>query len=228
MVVRQILLLLAEDDPKIAELLIRLLKKDGFQVDHAIDGKEAVFYNDLNKYDALILDWMMPEMTGLEVCQKLRSSGYSGGILMLTAKDALEDRVLGLECGADDYLVKPFEYKELLARIKALLRRSDRMLLSDKVKKGTFTLDRSTNSIYHNRKYISLSKREYQLFSLLLENNGNIIPRATLIDRVWGLDGEVSTNNLDAFIKLLRKKIEKKGETKVIINVRGIGYKVEV
>lgn len=225
---RHILLLLAEDDPKIAELLISLLKKDGFQVDHAQDGKEAILYSELNKYDAVILDWMMPVITGLEVCQKLRFKGYTGGILILTAKDSLDDKVFGLDSGADDYIVKPFEYRELIARLKALLRRSDRMLLSDILKKGPFTLDRSTNSVYHNREHVSLSKREYQLFSLLLENSGKTVPRETIIDRVWGIDGEVSTNNLDAFIKLLRKKVEKKGERKVIVNVRGIGYKVEV
>ncbi|MBN2851183.1 MAG: response regulator transcription factor [Clostridia bacterium] len=222
------LLLLAEDDSKIAELLIQLLKKDGYQVDYAPDGEEALLYCSLNNYDVVILDWMMPEVSGIEVCQNLREKGYPGGILMLTAKDTIEDKIIGLEAGADDYIVKPFEYRELHARIKALKRRSERTLQTNVLQAGPFSLERESNSVYKEGVPLNLSKREYQLFSLLLENSGKTVPREIIIDRVWGLDSEASQNNLDAFIRLLRKKIEKKGEKKVIISVRGIGYKVEV
>lgn len=222
------LLLLAEDDPKISELLIHLLKKDGYQVDYAPDGEEALIYCENNKYDVVILDWMMPEESGLSVCRELREKGYQGGILMLTAKDTIEDKIIGLEAGADDYIVKPFEYRELLARVKALQRRSERTLVTNSLHVGHFMLERETNSVYRDGVPVNLSKREFQLFCILLENSGKVVPRDTLIDRVWGIDGDITQNNLDSFIRLLRKKIEKRGEKKVIISVRGIGYRIEV
>lgn len=222
------LILLAEDDPKIAKLLIHLFKKDGYQVDHAKDGIEALLYTETNAYDIVLLDWMMPEKSGLEVCETLRNRHYNGGILMLTAKDTLDDKIMGLEYGADDYLIKPFEYKELLARVKALSRRSTKKLTEDKIYIGNFMVDRAHKAIYYNDIDIGLSNREYQLLSLLMENNKQIVPREVIIDRVWGLDQEITQNNLDAFIKLLRKKIEQVARNKIIINVRGIGYKVEV
>ncbi|OJV66575.1 MAG: DNA-binding response regulator [Clostridiales bacterium 38-18] len=222
------LILLAEDDPKIAKLLIHLFKKDGYQVDHAKDGAEALLYTEINQYDIVLLDWMMPERSGLEVCEILRNRHFNGGILMLTAKDTLDDKIMGLEYGADDYLIKPFEYKELLARVKALSRRSTKKLTEDKIILGSFLVDRAHKAIYFKNIDIGLSNREYQLLSLLMENNKQIVPREVIIDRVWGLDQEITQNNLDAFIKLLRKKIELVANDKIIMNVRGIGYKVEV
>lgn len=220
-------LLLAEDDPRISKLLIHMLNKDGFQVDHAKDGQEALLFCELNDYEVLILDWMMPKISGIEVCEKLRASGFTEGILMLTAKDTIDDKIEALGTGADDYLVKPFEYRELLARVKALARRSSKMLQADIVTIGQFKIDRSTNTIYKNDEMLNLSRREYQLFSLFLENRGKTLPKDTIIDKIWGIDGDISTNNLEAFIRLLRKKVEDKGVA-IIITVRGIGYKVEV
>ncbi|GAB6108326.1 response regulator transcription factor [Fusibacter bizertensis] len=222
------LILLAEDDPKISELLIHLFKKDGYQIDHAKDGVEALLYTESNYYDIVLLDWMMPEKSGLEVCETLRNRHYHGGILMLTAKDTLDDKIIGLESGADDYLIKPFEYKELLARVKALSRRSTQKLNDDLLVIGAYTLDRVHKTVLYKNTDLALSNREFQLLSLLLENNRQVVPRDVIIDRVWGLDQEVTQNNLDAFIKLLRKKIEKSTKDNVILNVRGIGYKVEV
>jgi len=220
--------LLAEDDPKIAKLIVHLLRKDGYEIDHAKDGQEALMYVEMNNYDVLILDWMMPVMSGVEVCQNLRTKGYEGGILMLTAKDTLDDKIMGLESGADDYLIKPFEYRELLARLKALNRRSNQAILKDVVNKGDFSIDRGTYAAYYKESLLALSKKEYLLFSLLFENSPNPIPRRVIIDRVWGLDGDITDNNLDAFIRLLRKKLGKKIDRKVILNIRGIGYKMEV
>lgn len=222
------LILLAEDDPKIAELLIHLFKKDGYQIDHAKDGVEALLYTESNHYDIVLLDWMMPEKSGLEVCETLRNRHYHGGILMLTAKDTLDDKIIGLGNGADDYLVKPFEYKELLARVKALSRRSNQKLNDDLLIIGKYTLDRIRKTVLYESTDLSLSNREFQLLSLLIENNRQVVPRDVIIDRVWGLDQEITQNNLDAFIKLLRKKIEKSTKDNIILNVRGIGYKVEV
>lgn len=222
------LILLAEDDPKIAKLLVHLFRKDGYQIDHAKDGIEALLYTESNQYDVILLDWMMPEKSGIEVCETLRNRHYHGGILMLTAKDTLDDKIIGLENGADDYLVKPFEYKELLARVKALQRRSTVKLNEDRMNIGEFTLDRTHRRVLYKESDLGLSSREFQLLSLLLENNRQVVPRDVIIDRVWGLDQEISQNNLDAFIKLLRKKIEKSTQGNIILNVRGIGYKVEV
>jgi len=221
------LILLAEDDPKIAELLIHLFKKDGYQIDHAKDGVEALLYTENNQYDIILLDWMMPEKSGLEVCETLRSRHYNGGILMLTARDTLDDKIIGLESGADDYLIKPFEYKELLARVKALSRRSTQKLNDDLLVIGDYTLDRVHKIVLYRNSDLSLSSREFQLLSLLLENNRQVVPRDVIIDRVWGLDQEITQNNLDVFIKLLRKKIEKSTNDNIILNVRGIGYKTE-
>ncbi len=220
------LILLAEDEPKIAKLIINLLNKDGYQVDYAQDGEEAILYCKNNSYDVIILDWMMPVLDGIETCIKLRRNEYTGAILMLTAKDSLNNKVLGLESGADDYLVKPFEYRELLARLKALSRRSTMTLRKDTQTIADITLNRATKTVYKNNQMISLSKREYQLFAILFENAGQVIPREVLLDRVWGIDGNITTNNLDAHIRLLRKKIESR-EGKIIKNVRGIGYKLE-
>jgi len=222
------MLLLAEDDARIARHLVKLLKQDGFGVDHVLDGLDALAYAEANSYDLIILDWMMPGRDGLSVCRELRNRHYDGGILMLTAKDTLDNKIDGLEAGADDYLIKPFEYRELLARIKALSRRSRKTLAEDALRVGPFLADRNTHTVTRNGEVLGLSRREFQIFLLLLENHGRIVPRETLLDRVWGLDGEVTTNNLDAHLRLLRKKLESPATPKCIINVRGLGYRLEV
>ena len=221
------IILLAEDDPKISRLLIELLGKDGYQVDHAHDGEEVMAYVEANTYDLIIMDWMMPKMDGLETIKRLRMQGYGGGILMLTAKDSLQNKVEGFQTGADDYLVKPFAYEELHMRIIALIRRSKEGILKDELKVGPLTISRGHNSVTYQGTAIDLSKRSYQLLLVLAENAGQIIPRDRLIDLVWGIDSEITPNNLDAHIRLLRKKIETK-TYQPIVNVRGIGYKMEV
>lgn len=222
------MILLAEDDLKISELILHLLRKDGYEVDHAKDGEEALMYVSMNTYEIIVLDWMMPILDGVETCIKLRKNGYQGGILMLTAKDTLDDKIIGLDSGADDYLIKPFEYRELLARIKALSRRSNKSLAQDILEIGDFKINRSSHTAYYCNKALELSKKEYLLFELLFENSPNAITRSTIIDRIWGLDGEISDNNLDAFIRLLRKKLNQKVKQKLIVNIRGIGYKMEI
>ncbi len=222
------MLLLAEDDAGIGKHLVKLLRQDGFGVDHATDGLEAMEYAQRNAYDLIILDWLMPGKDGLAVCRELRAIGYEGGILMLTARDTLDNKIEGLEAGADDYLVKPFDYRELLARVNALSRRSRKTISADMLQVGPFLADRTSRTVRRDGELLNLSKREYQIFLFLMENQGRIIPRETLLDRIWGLDGDVTANNLDAHIRLLRKKIEAKGEPKRILNVRGLGYKLEV
>lgn len=221
------LLLLAEDDPKISKLLIRLLSRDGYQVDHAKDGQEVIMYVEANLYDLIIMDWMMPEMTGLEAATRLRQKGYQGGILMLTARDGLADKVKGFRAGVDDYLVKPFDYEELHVRIVALLRRSRQFIAKDELVLGPIVIDRAHQQVTIEGQAVGLTKREYQLLLVLAENRGQTLPRERLIDLVWGVDGDITPNNLEAYIRLLRKKIESK-QFKPIVNVRGIGYKLEV
>ncbi|QUI21304.1 response regulator transcription factor [Vallitalea pronyensis] len=221
------LILLAEDDPKIGKLLTGLLKKDGYEVDHAVNGEEVLLYCEQNDYDVIVLDWMMPILDGIKTCEKLRLDGIATPILMLTAKDDLDDKVTGLETGADDYVVKPFEYRELLARLNALARRKARTLKKDSINLGQLVIERNSKTLRRNGEIIRLTKREYQLFAILVDNKNQTLPKKVLLDRIWGMDGEVTDNNLETLVRRLRKKIETSDE-KLIKNVRGVGYKLEV
>jgi len=220
-------ILLAEDDTKLGNLIKRMLEKAEVSVDWVTRGDTAFEYATHSYYDVIVLDWMMPGQTGIEVCAQLRKDGYQGAILMLTAKDDITDRVLGLDTGADDYLVKPFEFVELLARLRALSRRSSAKLKEDIVQIGDLILDRSTRSVRFEETEVQLTSREFQLLDLLVQNKGQVVPREVILDRVWGLDADVSTNNLDAYVRLLRRKINLPEGDVVIQNVRGIGFKLE-
>jgi DNA-binding response OmpR family regulator len=217
-------ILLAEDDLYLGELIVHLLKKKGVDhIDWVQEGEEAYDYALATFYDVLVLDWMLPNGDGVEICKRLRKNGYTGAILILTAKDAVQDRVEGLEAGADDYLVKPFEIDELMARLKALARRTFVPLQEDIVHFHGFVLNRTSHTLYHGKEEILLTPREFQVLDLLLQNRGHVVPRETILDRVWGWDADVSMKTIDATIKLLRKKL--KGE--VIQTVRGVGYKID-
>ncbi|HWR41937.1 response regulator transcription factor [Sporomusa sp.] len=219
--------LLAEDDTKLGRLIKHMLEKAAIQVDWVVQGDMALDYATYSSYDVVVLDWMMPEQTGIYVCDRLRKQGYQGAILMLTAKDALEDRVLGLDTGADDYLVKPFEFAELLARLRALSRRSSAKLQEDIVELGNLVLHRSTRSIKQGETEVQLTSREFQLLDLLVQNKGHVVPREVILDKIWGLEADISSNNLDAYVRLLRKKINWSDANIVLQNIRGIGYKLE-
>jgi DNA-binding response OmpR family regulator len=217
-------ILLAEDDLYLGELIVHMLKKKGVdQIDWVQEGEDAYDYALSSFYDVLILDWMLPNGDGVEICKRLRKNGYAGAILMLTAKDAVQDRVEGLEAGADDYLVKPFEIDELMARLKALARRTFVPLQEETVRFHDFVLNRTSHTLYHGDEEILLTPREFQVLDLLLQNQGHVVPRETILDRVWGWDADVSMKTIDATIKLLRKKL--KGE--IIQTVRGVGYKID-
>ncbi|MBP2642713.1 MAG: two component transcriptional regulator, winged helix family [Firmicutes bacterium] len=220
-------ILLAEDDLRLGNLVQKLLDKQGMRVDWVKDGAEAIECIRNNGYEVVILDWMMPEMSGLEVCRELRKDEYQGGVLILTAKDAVDDLVMGLEAGADDYLVKPFEIKELIARIRSVARRSRVSLKDDIIKAADLELNRVTKTAKRGSRELTLTSREYQLLEVFVQNYGRVLTREVLLDRVWGWDNAVSPNNLDAFIRLLRKKVDNPGECELIHNVRGVGYKLE-
>jgi len=219
--------LLAEDDPKLGRLIKYLMEKADIQVDWVTQGDMALDYATYSSYDVVILDWMMPVQTGIYVCDQLRKQGYQNAILMLTAKNALEDRVLGLDTGADDYLVKPFEFAELMARIRALARRSSAKLQDDIVELGNLIFHRLTRSITQEANEIQLTSREFQLLDLLAQNKGHVVPRDVILDKIWGLETDISSNNLDAYVRLLRKKINWSDANIVLQSIRGIGYKLE-
>ncbi|MFD3448728.1 response regulator transcription factor [Microbacteriaceae bacterium 4G12] len=215
-------ILLVEDDTRLAFLLLQLLKEK-YVVDWAKDGEEALLYARASSYDVILLDWMLPHMSGVEVCRQLRKEGNRSGILMLTAKGMTGDRVTGLDAGADDYVVKPFEFSELEARLRALIRRSSLELQDEVLSFGSLSLNCTTHEVHEQGKRTVLTPREYQLLETLVRSRGNIVPRDVLIERVWGLDKEATDMNLDSLVRLVRKKIEKKGQRK-IHSVRGVGY----
>jgi DNA-binding response OmpR family regulator len=221
-------ILLAEDDAKLGKLIKHMLEKAAIQVDWVLSGDLALEYALHDPYDVVILDWMMPGQTGIIVCDQLRKRGYQGAILMLTAKDALDDRVLGLDTGADDYFVKPFEFAELLARIRALSRRCRVSLTEDILQVGNVSFNCLTHCVRRGDTEIQLTSREFRLLDLLVRNQAHVIPREVILDRVWGLETDVSSNNLDAYVRLLRKKLSLFDDVVEIQTVRGIGYKLEV
>ena len=221
-------ILLAEDDKRLSKMLAFLLKKEKYIVDCVYDGQEAMEYAELSDYDIVILDWMMPKKDGISVCRELRQAKKQTAILMLTARDALEDRIEGLDSGADDYLAKPFEFPELLARLRALSRRLNKTFHNDVIECGGLKLNCQSAVLIFGENQSSLSLRECQIMELFMRNTGQILPREQIMDKVWGYDTEVSSNTLDVTIKTIRKKIGKLGLSECICTVRGIGYKFEM
>ena len=219
--------LLAEDDLKLGKLINYMLMQNRVQVEWIQNGADIFEYAMYSEYDILILDWMMPNVTGIEACRQLRENGYEKAILMLTAKDSLEDRVTGLDAGADDYLVKPFEFDELLARLRALSRRSTQKIQQEVVEVGSFTLNRTTKVLKKKNQVIQLSPRESQLFDLLSQNLGVVVPREIILDRIWGSERDITSNNIDSYMKILRKKLNDVDGSITIKTVRGIGYRLE-
>ncbi|MEC0245148.1 response regulator transcription factor [Paenibacillus chitinolyticus] len=221
-------ILLAEDDKKLGKLVKYVLeKKGGYHVDWVENGEDALDYARASSYDVLILDWMMPRTDGIEVCKGLRAANYGQAIVLLTAKDALQDKILGLDAGADDYLTKPFEMDELLARLRTLTRRNFAPIQANVAAFGEFTLNRTSRRLFKGGDEIFLSQREYQLLDLFLQNIGNVLTREVILDRVWGIGSEVSYKNVDVTVKMLRDKLEAAQEEPMIHSVRGVGYRFE-
>ncbi|NMD71410.1 response regulator transcription factor [Bacillus sp. DNRA2] len=218
-------ILLAEDDERLGKLINHMLQKELHVVDWVKNGDDAYDYARLTDYDCLVLDWMMPRRSGIEVCKQIRKNGYQGGILFITAKDSIEDMVLGLDSGADDYIVKPFQFEELLARLRAVSRRKEKVF-EEILQAGNLKLNMSTHTATKNEEAIDLSRKEYHLLELLLRNKNQVIPREILFEKIWGFETFVSDNALDSLVKLVRKKIDTKGKPSLIKTVRGIGYLV--
>ncbi len=221
-------ILLAEDDVRLGELIEYMLKKKGgYNVEWVQDGEDAYYYATSAHYDVIIMDWMMPGGNGVEICARLRKQGYSGAILMLTAKDTVQDRIQGLDSGADDYLVKPFEIDELLARLRALGRRNYAPIMEEEIKVHGLTLNRLSHIVCSGRETIQLSPREFQLLDLFIQNKGQVLPREIILERIWGGDGEVAPKTIDATVKLIRKKLGSLGKQDLLQSIRGVGYRLE-
>jgi two-component system response regulator MprA len=216
-------ILVVDDEPAVRDAVQRALGFEGYKVDLAADGREALEAVSLNPPDAIVLDVLMPNMDGLEVCRKIRAAGNRTPILMLTARETVADRVSGLDAGADDYLVKPFALQELLARLRALLRRSgaDDAVV---VKYADLELDPERHIVTRGARQIELTRTEFLLLELLLRHAGKVLPRSVILEEVWGYDFETSSNSLEVYVGYLRRKTEADGEPRLIQTVRGVGY----
>lgn len=216
-------LLVVEDERRMLELLRRGLTEEGYTVVCASDGSEGLRKLRESEFDAVILDIMMPKMSGYELAMRMRSESDMTPVLMLTAKDAVPDIVHGLDVGADDYVTKPFSFQELLLRLQAVRRRAD-AAPGRKCQVGDLFLDRSTRVVDRNGQHISLTRTEYLLLERLMSEAGKVVPRDLLIESVWGAGHPVTDNSLDAFVRLVRNKLEVNGGQKLIHTVRGVGY----
>jgi two-component system response regulator MprA len=216
--------LIAEDDRSVRQSLQRALRYEGYDISLAVDGAEALEAVKDDRPDALILDIMMPHVDGLSVCRRIRSKGDDLPILMLTAKHEISDRVAGLDAGADDYLVKPFALEELLARLRALLRRTAPEDIGGPLTFADLSLDPETRRVERAGRLMELTKTEFDLLELLMLNSGIVLTREVIYERIWGYDFGTSSNSLDVYIGYLRRKTEAGGETRLIPTVRGVGY----
>lgn len=215
--------LVAEDEKKIAEFIRRGLKEEGYAADLAHTGPEALRLAEENPYDLLLLDVMLPGLDGVAVCARLRASGFAAPILMLTARDRIEDKVKGLDSGANDYLTKPFAFEELLARIRALLRTKPSEA-SAVLKAGDIELDLAAHKARLSGRELDLSAKEFSLLEYLVRNNGRLVTRTMIAEHVWDINFDTGTNVIDVYINYLRRKLEKSPAKKIIHTVRGKGY----
>ena len=218
-------ILIAEDEKDLQEIIVKRLKKEGYGVDGSDNGEDALYYLENTTYDLAILDIMMPKKDGIEVVKALRAKANAMPILFLTAKDAVHDRVEGLDAGADDYLTKPFSYEELLARVRSLLRRNT-SAKTNILSLEDLTMDLSAHVVKRGEKDIKLSAKEFAILEYLLRNQGKTISRAQMETHVWDYDFEGGSNIIDVYMRYLRKKIDADFDKKLIHTVRGVGYRL--
>ena len=216
-------ILLVEDDPGVRRFVVKGLREQAYAVDTATSGEEALYQSDINEYDVIILDVMIPPPDGFEVCRRLRKAGKQMPILMLTARDAVEDRVSGLDRGADDYLTKPFEFRELLARLRALLRRSSE-LQPPRLTVGDLVLDTAAQSAARGAQTIPLTHKEYALLEYLVRNAGRVVSRSDIAEHVWDETFDPFSNLIEVYINRLRRKIDADGGGGLLQTRRGAGY----
>ena len=221
-------ILMIEDDRDLCETVSFRLEQEGFDVDVCHDGEEGLYYMQESIHDLVILDRMLPHMDGVTLLREARSRQIKTPVIFLTALGELNDRVTGLNCGADDYLVKPFAFEELLARIRCLLRRPGTYDASHVLKLGDISFDPDTRRLAGNGRECTLSNREGDLLGVFLRNPGQTLTRALLLTRVWGLESDVEEGNLDNYIHFLRRRLKTVGSSLVLKTVRGVGYQLEV
>jgi two-component system response regulator MprA len=217
--------LVVDDDPAVRDSLRRSLAFNGYEVDVAGDGEEALRRLGAQRPDAVVLDVLMPRLDGLATCRALRAAGDDVPVLMLTARDEVSDRVAGLDAGADDYLPKPFALEELLARLRALLRRTVRSAADeDRLRLADLTVDPGTRDVRRGDRPIRLTRTEFSLLELLLRHPRQVLTRDRILEEVWGYDFPTTANSLEVYVGYLRRKTEAEGEPRLIHTVRGIGY----
>ena len=215
--------LVVDDEPAVRQALERALRFEGYTAELAEDGMSGLAVHAERPADAIVLDIAMPRMDGLEMCRRLRAAGDRTPVLMLTARTSVNERVDGLDAGADDYLIKPFALEELLARLRALLRRSTPSD-NEVLRFGDLSLDPGTREVRRGSRLIELTRTEFLLLELFLRNPKQVLPREVIFDRVWGYDFGLNSNSLEVYIGYLRRKTEADGETRLIHTVRGVGY----
>jgi two-component system OmpR family response regulator len=221
-------ILVVEDEERLARLISRVLVEEGYAVETEANGRQALMRALADEYDLLIVDWMLPELSGVQLVKRLRAAEVGTPAIMLTARDQIEDRVEGLDAGADDYLPKPFAFPELLARVRALARRpwgeeKDGAILGA----GDVTLDPVRHVVRHRGQTVDLTAKEFALLATLLQRPGQVFTRPVLLDTVWGASPEVYTNVVDLYVSYLRKKLDGDGDASHIRTVRGVGYTFE-
>ena len=217
--------LVVEDEVKMAALLQRGLREEGYAVDVASDGREALWLATENGYDAIVLDVMLPDVDGFEVCRRLREAGRWSPVLMLTARDGVSDRVAGLDAGADDYLTKPFSFAELLARLRALVRRGAPERPAT-LQVGDLVLDPATRRVVRDGTPVDLTPREFALLEFLMRHPGEVLSRTRLIEHVWDFAFEGDSNVVDVYVRYLREKVDRPFGRDSIETVRGAGYRL--
>jgi DNA-binding response OmpR family regulator len=218
--------LLVEDDPRIVSFVKRGLEAEGYVLDVVANGRDALTIAGERDHALVILDRMLPDLDGLDVCRLLRNSGSQSMILMLTAKDALQDKLDGLGSGADDYMTKPFAFDELLARMQALLRRGPYRTEGQVLTVGNLVVDPTEHRVHRGEREIALTAKEFALLTYLMRNAGKVVSRARLLSNVWGYSFEPGTKVVDVYIRYLRRKIDEGEATPLIHTVRGFGYKI--
>ena len=219
-------ILIVEDEVRLAETLRQLLEDQRYQVDTVYDGADGVDYGLAGQYDLIILDVMLPKVDGFQVAQRLRAAHVSTPILMLTARDDVSDKISGLDCGADDYMTKPFVPDELLARVRALSRRQGEVVLEE-MRYGDLTLHLSTYTLQCGAKSIHLGFKEYEVLRILMVSPHTVVPKEELLTKVWGMESDAEDNNVEVYISFLRKKFFYLGSRVGIGTVRKVGYRLE-
>lgn len=216
-------LLLVEDEPRVARFIAKGTRERGYAVDIAGDGEEALYKASISEYDLIILDVMLPIKNGFEVCREMRANGVSQPVLMLTARDAIDDRVTGLDCGADDYLGKPFDFKELLARIRALLRRANEVR-PETLKIADLTINTASHAVTRAGRAVTLTAKEYSLLEFFVLRAGTLVGRDDIAQHVWDENFDPFSNVIDVYVRRLRKKIDEGFSKPLIHTRRGEGY----